>query len=224
MITLVLSLAACKSDQPPVPEKIQGLWELHQVETEGGEVDALDTVLARYPGCTWGRMTWSFEEDHLEVGHDVLCPGESNTRGADPTAAPPTEAEYYGCEVAARVPAVWSVNGAVGSWKVEYPVAVRSRTVGRGDDALSIPTSCEVTLAAGEYPVARVRNHDWRWEMRTPDGTVYRLRLPESDRPDFVAAIRNRGGGQPDTLPMPVDPAPGTPAPGTPVDAAKETP
>ena len=212
MITLVLSLVACKTDQPPVPEKIQGLWELHQVETEGGEVDALDTVLARYPGCTWGRMTWTFEDDHLKVGHDVLCPGVS-------TGASPMEAEYYGCQVAARVPATWSVIGSVGSWKVEYPVAVRSRTVGRGDEALSIPTSCEVTLAPGDYPVARIRNHDWRWEMRTPDGTVYRLRLPESDRPDFVAAIRNRGGELPAALPVPVNPVEAPPG-----DAAKETP
>lgn len=202
MITFVLSLAACTNDKPPLPEKIQGLWELHQVETAGGQVDALDTVLARYPGCTWGRMTWTFEADHLKVGHDVLCPGAMD--------------EYYGCEVAARVPAVW--NETAGSWKVEYPVAVRSRTVGMGDDrpgapasaenpgaqrpdelgstgALGVPTSCEVTLAAGDYPVARVRNQDWRWEMRTPDGTVYRLRLPESDRPDFVAAIQSARPG-----------------------------
>lgn len=176
MTSFALALAlgsGCAPQEKQLPEKIKGLWELHQVETAGGQIDARQLVEQRYPGCTWGRMTWTFDEDHVSVGYDVLCPAATG--------------DYYGCQVAARVPSAWDPEA--GSWHIEYPAAARSRTIGRDEAAIPVPTACEVTLAAGDYQVVRVREPDWRWEMKTPEGTVYRLRLPESDRPDFVAAI-----------------------------------
>ncbi|MEQ1505099.1 MAG: hypothetical protein ABMB14_22890 [Myxococcota bacterium] len=187
MNLFLVAIVACTADPSKAqPEKISGLWELHQVETAGGQVDADTVIKQRYPNCTWGRMTWKFEDDHLSVGYDVLCPA-----GPDPAVA----TDYYGCQVSARVPATW--DPAKGSWHVDNPVAARSRTMGKGDDALSVPTSCEVTVDAGDYPIVRVPKQPWRWEMGTPDGAVYRLRLPESDRPDFVAAIRGTVEGSP---------------------------
>jgi hypothetical protein len=116
---------------------------------------------------------------HLVAGLDVLCPASVG--------------DYYGCEVSARVPATWDEDA--GKFVVEYPVAARSRTIGIGDDAIPGPTSCEVAVPAGDFPVVRVRNREWRWEMRTPNGKVYRLRLPRSDRPDFVSPIQGGPGG-----------------------------
>jgi hypothetical protein len=86
------------------------------------------------------------------------------------------------------VPATWDAEA--GKFTVAYPVAARSRTIGVADDAIPGPTSCEVSIPAGEYPVLRVRNQDWRWEVRSPSGKVLRLSLPKSDRPDFVSAIQ----------------------------------
>lgn len=183
----LLTLLACQGDTNAPPEKISGLWELHQVETAKGEVAGVDAVLSRYPGCVWGRSTWKFTDDHVEAAIDVLCPASANRD------------EMYGCTVAASVPAVWDVAG--GSWKVSDPAAATSRTLGVGDGAIAVPTTCSVQVPAGDYPVARVRNQRWKWEMRTPDGTVYRLRQPDSDRPDFVTALQKReaaaaeGGG-----------------------------
>ena len=95
--------------------------------------------------------------------------------------------------LAAQVPAAWDV--AAGSWKVTEAASATSRTLGVGDGAIELPTTCSVAVQAGDYPVARVRNQRWKWEMRTPDGTVYRLRQPDSDRPDFVSALRMREDG-----------------------------
>jgi hypothetical protein len=184
MISVLLpALAACEllQQEEPLPEKISGVWELHQEESTTGQVDAIASILDKYPGCTWGRMTWTFDEDHLSLGLDVLCPAGVG--------------DYYGCEVKARVPAVW--HAKEGKFTVDAPVAARSRTVGIAEDAIPGPTKCEVSIAAGDYPVVRVRNQDWRWEMRTPNGKVFRLRLPRSDRPDFVSAIQSGGEATP---------------------------
>ena len=51
-------------------------------------------------------------------------------------------------------------------------------------------TDCHVSLPAGDYVVAKVsRKPGWKWEMRSPEGTVYRLAQAE-ERPDFVEALR----------------------------------
>jgi hypothetical protein len=177
-LTPLLLLAACNGDKNALPEKIAGVWEVHQVETGKGEIDGLAAVLAAYPGCVWGRTTWDFTDDHVEVSTDVLCP------------ASVTNDEFYGCSVTAKVPAAWDVKG--GSWTVSEASTATSRTVGTGDGAMQTPTACRVTVEAGDYPVARVHGQKWRWEMRTPAGNVYRLSQPESDRPDFVAALQRR--------------------------------
>lgn len=168
-----LLLVACTGSEDAPPEQIEGLWELHQIETDGQDVDASAALLAPTPDCSWARQTWRFQGDHLEVGTDVLCP-----------VAP---GEHAGCQVRARVPATWDPRG---HWVVGEPVTARSRTVGLGDGAMTRPTACAVTVAAGEYPVVRVRGQKWRWEMRTPAGTVYRLKPPDTDRPDFAGAMR----------------------------------
>jgi hypothetical protein len=178
-LPLLAGLAGCDllndfRGSAPLPEKIQGQWEVHQIETEGGIIAAEDAIAQQYPRCLWGRMTWTFDAGHVALAYDVLCPAAAG--------------EYYGCEVSARVPAVWDEQA--GAWSVEHPAYARSRTVGRGDEAISVPTSCQVAIQPGTYQLVRVRNQDWRWEMRSPDRmSVYRLRLPSSQRPDFVAAI-----------------------------------
>lgn len=187
-------LASCLSEQKAPPEKISGAWELHQVETAEGKVDALPSILSKYPACTWGRTTFTFTDQEIQVGLDVLCP-----TGAG---------DYSGCEVAASVPASW--NDQLGQWTVPYPVAVRSRTNGIDEQAISGQTQCEVSLNAGTYEVERVypKGGEWRWEMRAPGGVVYRLRLPRSDRPDFVSAISERTAAAAAPAAAPAEPAP----------------
>jgi hypothetical protein len=209
MFVIAQLLGCTLQQQPPLPEKIEGLWQLHQVETkDAGIVEAMDMLLKQYPDCSWGRMTWTFDADHIQAGVDVLCPADkpapvlpvSTVPDAIAPAPPPTPiegedshlGEYFGCQVTTRVPAIWDTEG--GSWKVEHTVKARSRTRGRDADALGVPTACELTLPMGDYPVARVTRQPWRWEMLTPDGSVYRLKLPDSDRPDFVAALRTLQG------------------------------
>lgn len=194
-LPLLAGLAGCDAvnalrGQEPLPEKIQGRWEVHAIETEGGIVTAQEVIAQQYPRCLWGRITWTFDEGHVSLGYDVLCPADAG--------------EFYGCEVSARVPAAWAEQA--GAWEVAHPARARSRTVGRGDDSLTVPTSCQVTIQPGTYPVVRVRNQDWRWEMQSPDRTsVYRLKLPSSDRPDFVAAIA--AAPTPPPAPEPAAPA-----------------
>ena len=62
---VIAQLLGCTLDQqPPLPEKIEGLWQLHQVETkDAGIVEAMDMLLKQYPDCSWGRMTWTFDAD-----------------------------------------------------------------------------------------------------------------------------------------------------------------
>jgi hypothetical protein len=219
MLVIVQLLGCSMQQQPPLPEKIEGLWQLHQVETkDAGIVEAMDMLLQQYPDCSWGRMTWTFDADHIQAGVDILCPADvpalilpvstapgagSLGPGSPDAIAPPAPAvpaegddgpqhEFFGCQVTARVPAIWDTEA--GSWKVEDTVKARSRTRGRDADALGVPTSCELTLPMGDYPVARVTRQPWRWEMLTPEGSVYRLKLPDSDRPDFVAALRGMQG------------------------------
>jgi hypothetical protein len=209
MFVIAQLLGCTLQQQPPLPEKIEGLWQLHQVETkDAGIVEAMDMLLKQYPDCSWGRMTWTFDADHIQAGVDILCPADPPTPvipvstapdSPDAIAPPPVldgenkpQHEYFGCQVSARVPAIWDTEG--GSWKVENTVKARSRTKGRDADALGVPTSCELVLPTGDYPVARVTRQPWRWEMLTPDGSVYRLKLPDSDRPDFVAALRGQKG------------------------------
>ena len=190
-------MLGCRGSQSDLPKKIVGTWELHQVEVAGGEVDAQTAVTNGHPGCTWGRMTLSFEEGSdegsggkakaekgaervpgfLSSTTDVLCP--TNTTG-----------ELYGCTVSARVPAEWDVKA--GKWVVTSGTTVRNRTRPLDASAMAGGTTCEAKVSSGDYPVVTVRGQKWKWEMRTPDGTVFRLRAPTSEHPDFVAAIQRQ--------------------------------
>ncbi len=185
-----LAMFACKGNQADVPKKIVGTWEVHQVEVAGGEVDGGTAVTNTHPDCTWGRLTMTFEEDaptegaektpdrisgHVSATTDVLCP----------TKVP---GEMFGCTVSARAAAEWDVKR--GHWVVPHGSTVRNRTRPLDAAAIASGTTCEAKVATGNYEVVPVRNQKWKWEMRTPDGTVYRLRMPTSDRPDFVAALQ----------------------------------
>ncbi|MEZ4236277.1 MAG: hypothetical protein R3F59_08975 [Myxococcota bacterium] len=175
------SLLDSMRGKPQLPEKIQGQWEVFQVETKGEVLDAQRVVKLQNPHCIWGRMTWTFDEGHVTAGYDVLCPAETG--------------EYYGCEVSARLPAAWDEQKGV--WHLDSPIRARSRTVTRAatDGEPTATTNCQVTLQEGDYVVAKARGHEWRWEMLSPDETsVYRLQRPSSERPDFVAAIHAQQG------------------------------
>jgi len=184
-----LLLAGCPADPDAPPEKLVGLWELHQVETSQGEIDSLAVVLADFPSCVWGRRTFLFGDGMLRVQNDVLCPSAVN------------HDEFYGCEVAVEVPAVWDDTDGSGKWVVSTRVSATARTKGLEAGSLDVPTTCTVAVAAGTYPVASVRGYEWRWEIQAPDGQVYRLRDPPNDNPDFVAALR--GAPPPPPPPMP---------------------
>lgn len=194
---LLVSLLSACSEQNPLPEKIEGLWELHEIETtDKGTVNGRQNLLAAYPGCSWGRSTWTFGADHLQAGIVLLC-------DATPPSPPPVEGaqrqteahrDFYGCEVTVQVPASWDPEA--GLWHVDDTVTARSKTRALDVDAIAKPTECQLTIPAGDYGVTRILHKPWRWEMRTPDlpptqGGLYRLKLPDSERPDFVAALKS---------------------------------
>jgi hypothetical protein len=198
-----LAMLACKGNQPDLPKKIVGTWEVHQVEVAAGEVDAMVAVTNGHPGCTWGRMTLTFEEDavlpeapavegmapgHFTATTDVMCPTKD-------------KGEVFGCTVSARVPADWDVVG--GKWVVAQGTTVRNRTRPIDTMAMASGTACEAKVSSGEYEVVTVRGQKWKWEMRTPDGTVYRLRAPQNERPDFVAALQREQRAA--SAPVPVE-------------------
>lgn len=177
----LVAVLGCGQDDNAPPAQIKGLWQVHQYNTSSGVKNGEDVALARFPGCTWARQTWSFQDATLRVEHDVLCPG----RRPD---------EYVGCQVAAEVPAQW--DEAAGSWVVDTPVRARSRAVGLEPGAFGVPTSCTAEIEAGTYLVKRMVREVWRWEMRLPSGVVVRLKIPESDDPDFVMAMRRSRGAE----------------------------
>lgn len=188
-----LAMLACKGNQADLPKKIVGTWEVHQVEVAGGEVDGPQAAVTSHPDCSWGRLTLTFEEDPLPEGTDKAqastVPGHV-TATTDVLCPTKTTGELFGCTVSARAAAAWDVKG--GKWVVPQGSTVKNRTRPLDATAISSGTSCEARLPSGEYEVVSVRNQKWKWEMRTPEGMVYRLRMPTSDRPDFVAALQRQ--------------------------------
>ncbi len=188
MITVLLpilsiALVGCLPEDEGPPRQIQGMWTVRQVETDREVVvDGTQLALQQFPGCTWARQTWHFSEDSVRMGYDVLCPGRE-------------AGEHYGCQVSVEAPATW--DDAKGEWTVAHTAHARSRTLALEAGALDVPTTCHAHVQAGTYPVRRMQNQEWRWEMRVPTGRVLRLALPESDEPDFVSAMRSTNGGTP---------------------------
>lgn len=178
---LFVTWLGCLGQDDGPPRQIQGLWTVSQVETDREVVvDGMQLALAQFPGCTWARQTWHFGERTVRMGYDVLCPGG----GSD---------EYLGCQVSVEAPATW--DDGQGTWSVEHTARARSRTLALEPAALQMPTTCHAQIEAGTYPVRRMQNQDWRWEMRVPNGRVLRLALPDSDDPDFVTAMRKSSPG-----------------------------
>lgn len=175
MLPALLVLLACGPDPNAPPPQPEGVLEVLEVETSGGEVSASDMVTGRNPGCIWGREIWQFDGTKVLVQNDVLC------RGQRPD-------ESYGCQVRAIADATWDAER--GMFVVPKRVGARGQFIGTKDSDIDPGprTSCSVTVAAGEYPVARVRNGVWKWEMRTPAGMV--LRFARSDiKVDFGFAM-----------------------------------
>lgn len=180
---LMTAVFGCLSEDEGPPRQIQGLWTVTEVETDREVVvDGMQLALQQFPGCTWARQTWNFGQSTIRMGYDVLCPGRETD-------------EYYGCQVSVEAPAAW--DDAEGTWTVEHTARARSRTLALEAAALNVPTTCHAHVEAGVYPVRRMQNQDWRWEMRVPNGRVLRLSLPDSDEPDFVTAMRATTGGSP---------------------------
>jgi hypothetical protein len=175
MLSPLLLLLACGPDPNAPPPRPEGVLEVLQVETGGGVVSGSDMVAGRNETCTWGREIWRFDGDALLVQNDVLCPSER----AD---------ESFGCQVRVVGEATWDAERGV--FVVPKRVGGMARFVGTKDSDIDpgLRTYCSVSLEAGEYPVARVRNGQWKWEMRTPAGVV--LRLVVSDmKVDFGFAM-----------------------------------
>ncbi len=161
-VALLSLLFGCPQEQDGKPPKLEGHWELMQIETSSGVLEGRDVVLSQFKGCDWARRTFTFTDGKLKVENDILCRGKARD-------------EYYGCQVAVEVPATWDeLNGV---WMVRTPVRGRARTRGLEGGARDVPPRSTVEVAAGPYKVARIR-------------TVYRLRTPDTDAPDFVLAMR----------------------------------
>ena len=168
-------LLGCGQGEMAAPARISGLWQVHQFNTSSGPRNGEDVALSRFQGCTWARQTWSFGEGTIRVEHDVLCPSAVRD-------------EFVGCQVAAEVPAEW--DEAQSAFIVETSMRARSRAIGLEPGSFGLPTSCTVEIEAGTYPVKKMVREVWNWEMRLPSGVVARLKIPESDDPDFVMAMR----------------------------------
>ena len=175
----LLALLGCDQGENSAPARIKGLWQVYQFKTSSGVTDGEDVALARFEGCSWARQTWDFQPDSIRVEHDVLCPSAS-------------AGEYVGCQVGAEVAAAW--DSEAGQWAVDASVEARSRAVGLEGASFNLPTSCTVEVEAGNYLVKRMSREVWQWEMRLPSGVVLRLKIPESDDPDFVMAMRRASG------------------------------
>lgn len=122
--------------------------------------------------CAWERQTYTFGPSTVRATVDVLCPGAGG--------------EHVGCTVSAELPATWDPNGR---WQVTGSLVARASAQGTGDKALPAST-CWAALEPGNYPVAKVRNQPWKWEVTTPSARKLKLRRPDSARPDFAAALR----------------------------------
>jgi hypothetical protein len=122
--------------------------------------------------CAWERHTYTFGPSTLRSTVDVLCPGAGG--------------EHVGCTVSAELPAT---RDETGRWQVAGSIVARATSEGTGDKALPAST-CWASLEPGAYPVAKVRNAQWKWEVKTPSDDVLHLRRADTDRPDFVAALR----------------------------------
>lgn len=176
----LVTLFGCDQTNDAPPMRILGLWQVHEVETSTRPIAGLDVAMANFPGCAWARQTWNFSEELIRVEHDVLCRAQ-------------TAKEYVGCKVSAEVPTRW--DEASSKWIVDTSVKARSRAVALEAGGLQVPTSCTVSIDAGAYQVAKMPpRQEWAWEMGVPNGTVLRLKIPDSEEPDFVAAMREAGG------------------------------
>ena len=122
--------------------------------------------------CAWQRQTYTFGPTSVRATVDVLCPGAGG--------------EHVGCTASAELPATWDPSGR---WQVTGSVLARATAQGTGGKPLPSST-CWAALEPGSYPVARVRGQRWKWEVTTPSSGKLRLRRPDTERPDYVAALR----------------------------------
>jgi hypothetical protein len=175
MLHALALLVACNGDANAPPPRPEGLLQVIQVERTGGDiVEGHQAFLDRQPNCLWAREAWRFADDHFTVQNDFLCPsGVPN--------------ESFACTIRVRVDAAW--DATTGSFRVERRFAGQARFIGVGDPTTDGErTRCALAIEPGEYRVSRVRNGQWKWELRGPSGDVLRLD-PGDERPDFTAAV-----------------------------------
>ena len=122
--------------------------------------------------CAWQRRSYTFGPASVRATVDVLCPGSGG--------------EHVGCTVSAELPATWDPSGR---WQVTGSILARASAHGTGDKPLP-SSACFAALEPGNYPVAKARSQPWKWVVTTPSEQKIRLRRPDSERPDFVAALR----------------------------------
>lgn len=172
-----LALLACSVTREPIKEPLQGTFDLHSVVLGSDELTAQAFIEKGFPGCSWGRMSWTFKGDLVRTGYDVLCPKAGGVE--------------FGCQTRVGVTVAWD---SPASFSVKDKVSARSEMVDLGSGAL-VDTSrppharCEVSLEPRTYQVVRVRNLDWDWEMHGEDGVVFRLNEGELE-PDFSRALQ----------------------------------
>jgi hypothetical protein len=132
--------------------------------------------------CRWERATWTFGENTVASSLDALCSDEAG--------------HHAGCTTTAVSPA--GFDTATGRWMVERPIAVRSESTSVINEAEADPhappdlpaSACAATLDAGPYAFTKVRGEDWKYTMTTPGGASVRLKVPNSEHPDYVAALK----------------------------------
>mgnify|MGYP000023227543 CR=1 FL=1 len=173
MLITTLFLLACGPDPNAPPPRPDGEFRVVAVHTSEATIPGPDAILGGYPGCIWGQQSFTFTKDRVATEISVLCPSDKENALA--------------CQVNVRGEAFWDAEGG------RFVVPNRAKGTGafvshNEEEPPKDLAGCEVVLAKGEYPVARIYNGQWKWEVRTPDGSVHRLVAAEA-RPDFVGAM-----------------------------------
>ena len=159
--------AGCQPNAAEQLARLDGLWEVYL------EDGAAPPWLSSYPNCNWGRETWMFGQDFVEVSRDVLCPGV-------------VPREHNGCHAGVRADAGW--DDVDQAWVVGTTASANVARRAGEDGTGPLVSRCTAEVQAGRYRVERISDRAWRWEVSGPEGTM-KLSVPQSTEPDYAGAL-----------------------------------
>jgi hypothetical protein len=158
-VAAMLGCFGCGSTDEP----ILGRFEVIGSVTDGVVADGPSTAAPGVPGRTWARESWILERDRLVLEREVLVPAAGGG--------------HVACEVAVKVQVAWT--GAV----LTVPYGATSRASASGGE----PMSCEVSVAPGEWKIARLAGKAWDYELVSPTRTL-RL-VAGNENPDYGSRL-----------------------------------